>query len=58
VSGEVARPRPSWMCDHGLEWVTRFAMEPKRMWRRYLIGHPAFLRHVLRARLAAHRAAV
>jgi N-acetylglucosaminyldiphosphoundecaprenol N-acetyl-beta-D-mannosaminyltransferase len=55
VSGEVARPRPPWMSDHGLEWVTRLIMEPRRMWRRYLFGHPRFLYHVLRARLAAHR---
>jgi len=53
VSGEVARPRPTWMSEHGLEWVTRLVMEPRRMWRRYLIGNPTFLHHVLRARLAA-----
>jgi N-acetylglucosaminyldiphosphoundecaprenol N-acetyl-beta-D-mannosaminyltransferase len=54
VSGEVARPRPAWMSEHGLEWVTRLVMEPRRMWRRYLIGNPTFLHHVLRARLAAN----
>ena len=31
------------MQDRGLEWIFRLAMEPQRMWRRYLLGNPAFL---------------
>ena len=34
---------PHWLADHGLEWVFRLALEPRRMWRRYLLGNPAFL---------------
>ncbi|RDL52865.1 putative N-acetylmannosaminyltransferase [Ensifer sp. M14] len=30
-----------------LEWLYRLAMEPKRMWRRYILGNPLFLLHVL-----------
>src|SRR5688572_29316043 len=27
----------------GMEWLFRFAMEPRRLWRRYLIGIPVFM---------------
>ncbi|MEI2297970.1 WecB/TagA/CpsF family glycosyltransferase [Ensifer sp. MJa1] len=30
-----------------LEWFFRLAMEPRRMWRRYVLGNPLFLLHVL-----------
>src|SRR4051794_28792212 len=42
VSGRVPRA-PHWMADHGLEWIFRLAIEPRRMWRRYLLGNPVFL---------------
>ncbi|MGF6172722.1 WecB/TagA/CpsF family glycosyltransferase [Ensifer sp. 4252] len=29
-----------------LEWFYRLALEPKRMWRRYVLGNPLFLLHV------------
>jgi N-acetylglucosaminyldiphosphoundecaprenol N-acetyl-beta-D-mannosaminyltransferase len=45
VSGHVPRA-PRWLADHGLEWIFRLAIEPNRMWRRYLIGNPAFLTRV------------
>lgn len=48
-TGTVARS-PRWMSDHGLEWVHRLAKEPKRMWRRYLVGNPAFIARVLKQR--------
>lgn len=41
---------PIWMRRAGLEWVFRLALEPGRLWRRYLIGNPAFIFRVLRAR--------
>ena len=49
VSGRTPRA-PHWMADHGLEWTFRLAMEPRRMWRRYLLGNPAFLWRVLEER--------
>jgi N-acetylglucosaminyldiphosphoundecaprenol N-acetyl-beta-D-mannosaminyltransferase len=42
VSGRIPRA-PHWLSDNGLEWIFRLAMEPGRMWRRYLLGNPAFL---------------
>jgi N-acetylglucosaminyldiphosphoundecaprenol N-acetyl-beta-D-mannosaminyltransferase len=49
VSGEVRRA-PSWMTDHGLEWLGRLVIEPRRLWRRYLIGNPLFLWRVIQQR--------
>jgi N-acetylglucosaminyldiphosphoundecaprenol N-acetyl-beta-D-mannosaminyltransferase len=33
---------PSWMREHGLEWLFRLVQEPERLWRRYLIGGAQF----------------
>jgi exopolysaccharide biosynthesis WecB/TagA/CpsF family protein len=49
--GEVARA-PGWMNRIGLEWVFRLIVEPRRLWRRYLIGNPLFLYRVIRQRFA------
>jgi len=39
-----ARPAtPQWMRRGGLEWAHRLASEPRRLWRRYLIGNPSFI---------------
>jgi N-acetylglucosaminyldiphosphoundecaprenol N-acetyl-beta-D-mannosaminyltransferase len=46
VSGRVPRA-PSWLADNGLEWIFRLAIEPQRMWRRYLLGNPVFVSRVL-----------
>lgn len=34
---------PQWMQQCGLEWLYRFALEPKRLWRRYTIDNFKFL---------------
>ena len=46
VSGRVPRA-PAWLADNGLEWIFRLAIEPQRMWRRYLLGNPVFVSRVL-----------
>jgi N-acetylglucosaminyldiphosphoundecaprenol N-acetyl-beta-D-mannosaminyltransferase len=46
VSGHVPRA-PRWLADNGLEWIFRLAIEPQRMWRRYLLGNPVFLGRVV-----------
>lgn len=46
VSGKVKRA-PIWMQDSGLEWFYRFSQEPKRMWKRYLVGNSKFIGLVL-----------
>lgn len=42
VSGRIPRA-PEWMRKSGLEWLYRFKCEPRRMWKRYLIGNVAFI---------------
>lgn len=42
VAGKVQRA-PLWMQKAGLEWFYRFAQEPKRMWKRYLVGNSKFI---------------
>ena len=38
---------PGWMQAAGLEWLFRLAHEPRRLWRRYLLGNGRFLFHLL-----------
>ena len=38
---------PVWWQRHGLEWLYRLLKEPKRMWRRYIIGNALFLFNVI-----------
>jgi len=42
------RQAPRWMMRCGLEWLFRLCMEPRRLWRRYVIGIPRFTWLVLR----------
>ena len=41
-AGTMARA-PLWWQRHGLEWLYRLLREPRRMWRRYIIGNALFL---------------
>ena len=34
---------PMWMRRSGLEWLFRLCSEPRRLWRRYLIGNARFI---------------
>ncbi|MAZ73163.1 MAG: glycosyltransferase [Flavobacteriaceae bacterium] len=47
VSGLTKRA-PIWMQNTGLEWFYRFLQEPKRMWKRYLVGNSTFIWLVLK----------
>jgi N-acetylglucosaminyldiphosphoundecaprenol N-acetyl-beta-D-mannosaminyltransferase len=49
IAGRVPRA-PRWLSDNGLEWIFRLAVEPHRMWKRYLLGNPAFLSRVMNER--------
>lgn len=42
---------PGWMIAIGMEWCYRLFKEPKRMWRRYLIGNVKFLYFVIHEKL-------
>lgn len=50
ISGELRRG-PKWMTDNGLEWLARLLIEPRRLWKRYIIGNPKFLWRVCLQRL-------
>lgn len=47
LGGKVSRA-PSWMRRLGIEWVYRLMLEPKRLFRRYVLGNPLFLFRVNR----------
>ncbi len=44
----TAQRAPIWWQKHSLEWLYRLLKEPKRMWRRYVIGNPLFIYNVLK----------
>ena len=39
---------PLWWHEHSLEWLYRLLKEPKRMWRRYIIGNTLFIWNIFR----------
>lgn len=45
-TGRVAQA-PRWMQRSGLEWLFRLAVEPRRLWRRYLVLNPLFVARTL-----------
>jgi len=50
VAGKTKRA-PLWMQNIGFEWFYRFMQEPKRMWKRYLVGNSKFILLVLKEKL-------
>lgn len=42
ISG-ITKRAPNWIQSIGMEWFYRFVQEPRRMWRRYLIGNSKFI---------------
>jgi N-acetylglucosaminyldiphosphoundecaprenol N-acetyl-beta-D-mannosaminyltransferase len=56
VAGDVRRG-PPWMTDHGLEWLARLAIEPRRLALRYILGIPQFVCRVVLAHVTGNRRA-
>lgn len=50
LSGELRRG-PRILTDTGFEWLARLLIEPRRLWRRYILGNPQFLMRIVRQRL-------
>ncbi len=50
-TGTIPRA-PEWMRLSRTEWVYRLWKEPRRLWRRYMMGNPLFIMRVLRCRLS------
>lgn len=50
---------PRWMQNLGLEWSFRLAIEPRRLWKRYVLGNTLFLllatRQIAASRLGVRR---
>lgn len=46
-AGTVERA-PLWWQKHSLEWLYRLLKEPKRMWRRYIIGNTLFIWNIFK----------
>lgn len=46
-AGEVQRAPAAWRRAR-LEWVYRLWLEPRRLWRRYVLGNPAFMLRMCR----------
>jgi N-acetylglucosaminyldiphosphoundecaprenol N-acetyl-beta-D-mannosaminyltransferase len=53
LAAEVPRA-PRLLTDHGFEWLGRLIVEPKRLWKRYLVGNPRFLINVIQQRLGRY----
>ncbi len=49
VSGTLSRG-PAVLHQHGLEWLARLLVEPRRLWRRYLVGNARFAARIAAAR--------
>ncbi len=51
VIAGITKRAPEWLQKMGMEWFYRFLQEPKRMWKRYLVGNSTFIWLVLKERL-------
>lgn len=49
LAGSV-KQAPQFLHGSGLEWMYRLATEPRRLWRRYLLGNPRFVASAVRHR--------
>lgn len=46
---------PLWMRKMGMEWLFRLAMEPRRLFQRYIIGNPLFLMRAVHLKYSSRR---
>jgi N-acetylglucosaminyldiphosphoundecaprenol N-acetyl-beta-D-mannosaminyltransferase len=51
----TVKQAPRWMQRAGLEWLFRLVIEPRRLWRRYLLDNPRFLFELARQKLGLKR---
>lgn len=54
TAGMVKRA-PVWMQKVGLEWFWRLVMEPRRLWRRYLVEDPKFFWLLLKQKFSKNK---
>lgn len=46
-SAGTKKEAPKWISSLGFEWLYRFISEPRRLWKRYLVGNIVFLGSVI-----------
>ena len=56
-SGHIPRA-PLWLREIGFEWLWRLKQEPIKKFRRYVIGNPVFLFHILFAKRSHRHATI
>ena len=49
---ETVKRAPLWWQEHSLEWLYRLIKEPRRMWRRYLVGNVKFMWYIVLEKLS------
>lgn len=49
-AGTIQRA-PKWVISAGMEWFYRLMCEPRRMWKRYLIGNTLFVKEILKEKI-------
>lgn len=54
---DMVQRAPLWMQKWGLEWLFRLIVEPKRLWKRYIMGNPQFMWLVIKQRLGFYKLA-
>ena len=54
LGGKTSRA-PGWMRASGLEWLYRLALEPRRLFKRYVLGNPLFIVRALRLAASSPR---
>ncbi len=55
VIAGITKRAPVWMQNIGMEWFYRFLQEPKRMWKRYLVGNSKFIMLVLKHKFKGNK---
>ena len=43
------------LLNSGFEWLARLLIEPKRLWKRYLVGNPLFILRVCRQKIFGYK---
>jgi N-acetylglucosaminyldiphosphoundecaprenol N-acetyl-beta-D-mannosaminyltransferase len=46
---------PVWVQHSGFQWLFRLALEPRRLWRRYLVNNPIFVMRIVQQELGLKR---
>ena len=55
IKAGLFKRAPYWMQKNGMEWFYRLIKEPRRMWRRYLVGNTKFIWAVVKEKVKSTR---